>query len=62
MDEVDEVLARLADELDARDNRIAELEGRQPGHEQPGPPVGDGRPATDAPNEGRTATDAPNEV
>jgi DivIVA domain-containing protein len=42
MDEVDEVLGRLADELEIRDRRIAELEGAQPD---------EGRPATDAPNE-----------
>jgi DivIVA domain-containing protein len=30
MDEVDEVLARLTQELEIRDDRIAELEGAQP--------------------------------
>ena len=48
MDEVDDVLARLADELEARDHRIAELES---GGQRPTPPTVEGRPGTDAPNE-----------
>lgn len=48
MEEVDEVLARLAGELEIRDRRIAELEARD---EQPHPPTVEGRQATDAPNE-----------
>ena len=48
MDEVDEVLGRLAAELETRDHRIAELEARG---EQPGPPAVEGRHTTDVPNE-----------
>jgi DivIVA domain-containing protein len=63
MDEVDEVLGRLADELEIRDRRIAELEGEQPvrtdatppgesgSDERAHPPAVERRPATDAPNE-----------
>jgi len=47
-DEVDEVLARLAYELETRAYRIAELEERG---EQPGPPAVEGQRATDASNE-----------
>jgi DivIVA domain-containing protein len=53
-DEVDEVLRRLAYELDTRDRRIAELEGLEGPEErgeQSDPPAGEGRPGTDAPND-----------
>jgi DivIVA domain-containing protein len=62
MDEVDDVLGRLAYELEIRDDRIAELEGTQGESEQSSPPGGEVRRATDARNEGREPTDAPNEV
>jgi DivIVA domain-containing protein len=48
MDEVDDVLDRLAYEIEVRERRIAELEGHEPGDAEVDAGAGEPRPASDA--------------
>jgi DivIVA domain-containing protein len=48
MDEVDDVLDRLAYEIEVRERRIAELEGHEPGDAGLDADAGEPRPASDA--------------
>jgi DivIVA domain-containing protein len=59
MDEVDDVLDRLAYEIEVRERRIAELEGHEPGDAEAG--AGDPRPASgvDAPQPAAVSASQP---